>query len=316
MWQKSQINPLKEEIEAILSPLSIEPTLFNILKDPLEKVGRGLASEDREGAFPLLPLMVCEAITGDYERAIPAAAALQLFMAAGDVFDDIEDEDSPNSLSKKYSNAVAINAATTLLILAEKGLTRRSSNFVKDSTIVRISDVVNSFYATACAGQHLDLTFASENNVSEATYLKIVSMKSASQIECACQVGALLANAGPELVENFSSFGYNLGMAAQITNDIRGIISGKDILTPRLTLPVIYALDHASSDALPLLKKAFSKKSEVINDAAPVQELLFRTGAIFYSTTQMELYKEHALINLTAAEKTGARIERFRVFFG
>ena len=101
--------------------------------------------------------MVSDAISGHYEQAVPAAAAIQLLKAAAEVFDDIEDADSSDSLASRYGLAAATNAATTLIILAEKAIARLKGRGVADDSIIRILDAINSYYTTACAGQHLDL---------------------------------------------------------------------------------------------------------------------------------------------------------------
>ena len=151
-------------------------------------------------------------------------------MAAGDVFDDIEDADAVESLSAKYGPAIATNAATALLILAEKAITRLKSRGISDSTIVNIMAVVNSFYTVACIGQHLDLSLSFESAISEDIYLRVASMKSASTIQCACYIGALLATKNKKIIESFDQFGYNLGMSSQIANDLQSITQGSDIV--------------------------------------------------------------------------------------
>ncbi len=312
MWEERQAELLRDEIEALLAPLSIAAGFYGLVKEPLKKARRGLAVESAHTQpWPLLPLMVCEAISGRCEHALPAAAALQLLMAAGDVFDDIEDADSPDSLLTKYGSAVATNVATTLLILAERAITRLEGRGIEDPVIVRIMDTVNSFYTTACAGQHLDLTLAP---VSEDTYLQVIGMKSASQVECACHIGTLLANANQELVDIFAAFGHNLGMASQIANDIRGVTHGSDILKPKITLPVIYALAQTDGEARHQLEAIFVKQAGPILDSTQIKELLFRTGAIHYATVKMEFYKQRALDILSEAEGAGARVERLKSF--
>lgn len=315
MWQKRQAELLREEIEAVLAPLSDSGDLHNLVKEPLTKARRGLAPEmGHDRPWPLLPLVVCEAISGRYEHALPAAAALQLLMAAGDVFDDIEDADSSESLSARYGPAVATNVATTLLSLAEKSITRLKDRGVADSVIVRVTDIVNSSFIDACAGQHLDLSLSSEIAITEDDYIRVVGMKSASQVECACHIGALLASARQELVDIFAKFGHNLGMAAQITNDIRGITRGSDIVKQKITLPVIYALAQTEGESRHQLELAFRKPSESVADPAQIRDLLSCTGAIHYATIKMELYKQLALDNLSEIERHGANVERLKLF--
>jgi geranylgeranyl pyrophosphate synthase len=314
MWKERQTDLLRKEIEALLATLSDIPDFYDIIKEPLTKARRGLAyNVVHDRPWPLIPLMVCEAICGHYEHAIPAAAALQLLMTAGDVFDDIEDADSTDSLSFKYGSAVATNAATTLLVLAEKTITRLKERGVADCTTVRVMDVVNSYYTTACAGQHLDLSLDPEMFVSENMYFKVMDMKSASQIECACKVGALLAKAKQELVDIFAKFGHNLGLSSQIANDIQSSINGSDITKLTVTLPIIYALTQADNQICDELRHIFSKPSLSVHDTRQIKDILFRTGAIHYAMIKMELYKQRARDILTKAEASGASVERLKL---
>jgi geranylgeranyl pyrophosphate synthase len=315
MWKERQAELLREEIEALLAPLSNIASFYDLVKEPLTKARRGLAPDAvHDQPWPLIPLMVCEAICGHYEQALPAAAAFELLKAAAEVFDDIEDADSSDSLSTKYGSAIATNAATTLLVLAEKAITRLRERGVADYITVCVMNVVNSYYTTACVGQHLDLSLNSEISISEDTYLRVIGMKSASQIECACKIGALLAKANQELVDAFAKFGQNLGMASQITNDIQGIIRGNDILKHKITLPVIYALAATDNEVRNQLKFAFGKPTELMPDAAQIRDMLFSTGAIHYATIKMEFHKQMALDILSKSEVVGTCVERLKLF--
>jgi len=198
--------------------------------------------------------------------------------------------------------------------MGEAAITRLETRGVEDHIIVRVMDVVNSYCTTACAGQHLDLSLTSKMDISEDTYLRFTGMKSASQIECACHIGALLATANQELINTFTVFGHNIGMAAQITNDIQGINRGSDILKQKITLPVIYALTQAEGEARNQLELAFRKQSEPALDATQIRDLLFRTGAIHYAMIKMESYKQRALDTLSKAKGAGASIERLKLF--
>ena len=258
--------------------------------------------------------MVCEAVSGDYKQALPAAAALQLLRTAAEVFDDIEDEDSSESLSVRHGFPIAVNIATTLIIVAERAIVRLETKGVEPRVIVRVMDVINSFHITACAGQHLDISLPEETINSEDTYLKVIGMKSAYATECACHVGALLANANQKLIDTFSSFGLNLGMASQIANDIQGITMGTDIIKRKITLPVIFALGQADGEARSQLEGIFIERPAAIYDPAPIRDLLFRAGGVHYATVKMEFYKRLASDALSEAAKAGANTERLKLF--
>lgn len=313
MLRERQAELLSEEIEAAIASLSSTPGLYDLVKNPMAEAG--LVTENGHGRpWPLLPLIVCEAVSGQYGQALPAAAALQLLRTAAEVFDDIEDADSSESLSAKHGLAVAVNVATTLVIVAERAIARLETKGVEPRVIVRTMDAVNSFHTTACSGQHLDISLTAATSVSEDIYLKVIGMKSAYASECACHVGALLANANQELIDTFSAFGRNLGMASQIANDIQGITLGTDIIKRKITLPVIFALRQADSEDLSRLKSIFLDRTVAIYDPAPIRNLLFRTGAIHYATVKMEFYKQLAAEALAEAAGAGASVERLKLF--
>jgi len=314
MWLRRQTELLRDEIEVLLAPVSEMADFHCLLEEPLMKAARGLSITTCGKPWPLLPLIVCESISGHYGHAIPAAATIQLLMAAGDVFDDIEDADSPESLSSKCGPAVATNVATTLIILAGRAIARLKVKGVEDNIIVRVMDTVNSLYTNACAGQHLDLSLSSDIAISEDVYLRTIEMKSASQIECACYIGALLANADQKLIDTFAMFGHNLGMAAQITNDIQGITRGSDIVKRKITLPVIYALAQTNGQAHNQLQNTFNRQFKFELDPAQIKALLFRIGAIHYATVKMEFYRQKALDLLSEIQYAGAGVKRLKLF--
>lgn len=315
MWQEYQANLLKEEIEKLFIPISDNAELHSIVTEPLRKSVRGLVVEtDRNWPWALLPMLVCEAISGEYKCAIPAAATIQLLMAAGDIFDDIEDADSSESLSIRYGNAVATNAATTLLILAEKEVTQLKERGVADNIVVSIMDKINSYFTTACIGQHLDLSLNLDNPILEDTYLELIGMKSASQVECACYIGAQLATENQYTINTFAKFGHNLGMAAQITNDIQGIINMNDILKHKITFPVIYAMNQTENKMYSRLKQALYKKPKNTSDSIVIKNLLFDIGAIHYSTLKSEFYKQNALYFLSEVEDNEINIEQLKSY--
>jgi len=303
---------LRSEIETLFAPLSDTAGLYEMVKEPLRKISQDLV-HDR--AWFLLPLIVSDAICGRWEYALPAGAGLELLKAAAEVFDDIEDADSNESLSAKYGNALANNAASTLLILAERAFTRLKSWGIDSDIVVSLIDTVNSYYTTACLGQHLDLSLTPEEAASEDVYLRVIGMKSASAVECACYTGALLAGANQELIQSFAIFGHNLGMASQIANDIKDVRYLSNIKKRKITLPVIYALAQTNGTTHNLLKMAFYKPtSESVYVPEQIRDLLFSTGAIQYAMIKMELYKQQATDILVRLDCAGIKIEQLQQF--
>jgi competence protein ComQ len=308
---------VKEEIEALLSPLSNSNSLADLVRESLSTGSPDLSenvAQSQKYRWSLLPILVCESISGHSEQAIPVTAALQLLKGAAELFDDIEDQDTPDSLPSRWGLPIATNVATTMVILAEKAITRLKTRGVSDDRIIKIMDITNSQYIIACTGQHLDLRLTPKMPVTEELYFDIIAKKSASQIECACSVGAMLATNNHETINNFSLFGHNLGMTVQITNDIKGIIEGRDIIKHKPTLPVIYGLAQSDGEILHYLTSVYSNDGTITPDLTRIRDILFSIGAIHYTTIQLEIYRLAAINNLEIAEKNGANIQQLKSF--
>jgi len=309
------IELLNIELETALSQLENTPSFYNLIKE-------GLTADHRKSylhtvnSYPwsFLPLLVCEAICGKYEHSLPAVAALQFLRASAEILDDTEDTDKSNSFPAKYGKTAAINAATALIILAEKEITKLKLTGVNQDTVIKVIETINSHYITVCTGQHLDLTLLAEAVVSEELYYKIAEMKSAAVIKCACIVGALLAGANQHIVDSFGCFGQNLGIASQIANDILGITQKRDIIKPKVTLPVIYGLSQTNNDALCQLEQVFLQPNTSFSKHENIRKILFNSGAIYYATVKMELYKQRAQRILFSIQKKGINVTNLQHF--
>ena len=315
MWQERQTKLLGDEIEAALDYLNSTLGLCELVRESLIKTHQLPTSQSTAyRPWSLLPLVVCASICGEYEQALSVAAGLHLLKASAEIFDDVEDTDSPNSLSAEYGPAIAINVASSLLILAERTITRLGLRGVDYCTIIRVMDLINSHYTTACAGQHLDLSLETGTVISEDIYFNIIKMKSASAIECSCMVGALLGNASEKLIEAFGNFGQNLGIASQIANDILDITNKKDIIKRKVTLPVIYALSQTDGENRRQLEQAFLRSHITAPEIENIGGLLLQSGAIHYSIIKMELYNQRAQNILSSIQKEGVNVGQLQIF--
>jgi len=304
---------LQREIEALISSIEVEDSFKALIRYPLKESGRPLSSPV-ESCIPMLPLLVCNSICGKYEQALPVTAAVGFLQTAGDIFDDIEDDDLEKSTSLTHSRPEAINIATVLLLLSQLALTKLKEANVDSDTAISIIEEASKYGITACHGQHLDIGLKDIPNLSEENYLKTISSKSASQIECACRIGAMLATKDDEIINIYALFGHNLGMASQLANDIHGITKAKkgksDIAKRAITLPVIYALANAQGEERNILDLVYEKKKTVSDlIESNVIELLFNIGAIHYTIVTMEVYRQKALSVLKKLGKFGVNTE-------
>ncbi len=314
MSQESQSELVKKEIEANLAALPETAELAQFIKEALARTTGRLSGRENKGSRPwlLLPLIVCESVSGEYEPAVPVAAALHFSKAAAELFDDIEDQDTARALYLEWGLPIATNIATTMLILSEKAITDLQARGIPDHKIVHIIDKINSFHCHTCTGQHRDLRISPGTVITEEDYLSIAGMKSASQIECACYAGAYLAIDDEMKIKAFARFGYNLGMAIQIANDIKGIAEGIDIVKRKITLPVIYGLTQTEGEDLSRLTATYRKYTGAAADPVEIKDIFFRTGAIYYATVKIEMYKQAAVDALAAVEEGGVNTQQLK----
>jgi heptaprenyl diphosphate synthase len=165
------------------------------------------------------------------------------------------------------------------------------------------SDVVE----TACAlfrGEMKELEDRSNPDATETDYLKAVSGKQASLLATACKLGAVLSDGGPGAVHALERYGYELGMAGQIIDDILDITAtqeflgkpvGSDLRGGIYTLPIIYALRHSNN-----LRKLVSSGVDDAN-LHEAKCLIVSSGAIEEARRTAEQHVKEASAALAGA---------------
>ena len=143
--------------------------------------------------------------------------------------------------------------------------------------------------------QHLDL--------SEQEYLEVIQRKTAVLIQGACIVGAIIADASPEQEAALSEFGFNLGFAFQLADDLLDYTAdtrelgkeiGADLREGKLTLPIIYALRSASSTERKMLERIIKDSEFSKEEFANLVNYLNSCGAIAYTQDKAAEYVSKA----------------------
>ena len=261
---RNEFNDLLLEIEAEMESVISEQDgharpLYEMLSYHLglDQVGGSRGKRMR----PLLGLLAFKALGGDYQRTLPAAAAVELGHNFSLVHDDIEDSDRERrhrpTLWAIWGVPLAINAGDALFALSRLALYR----LMKDDKYEpqRLLDVMKVYDETClalCEGQYLDISFETRTDVTVDEYMEMIGKKTAALISASIETGAMMASDDPAVVDAFRRFGYDLGIAFQIVDDLKGSFwtsaeSGKaeagDIRKRKKTLPVVWALQHAGA---------------------------------------------------------------------
>ena len=264
---------------------------------------------------PLFCLLACQAVGGEPQQALPAAAAVELIHNFSLLHDDIED----NSPTRRHRTTVwkiwgepqAINAGDGMFSLAHLALQRLSEKGLPDDRVLAACQVFNQTCLALTEGQYLDMSFEDRLDVGVDQYLAMIGRKTAALLSCSTQLGALLGSGDAGLATRYARFGENLGMAFQIEDDILGIwgeekVTGKtqadDIRQRKKSLPIVYALQQEA--ALPVSEQRIHKvyrREDIDEDAIKVVlGSLQALGARQYAQQMALDYHGRALAELEA----------------
>ena len=262
---------------------------------------------------PMLCLLSCEACGGDWEQALPAAAALELMHNFTLIHDDIEDGDEIRhgraTIWSSWGVAQGVNVGDTLFALAQLVLVRLSQRGVPAQTIVEAVHCLNNTCVSLTGGQYLDIGFESRAQVSIADYLAMVEGKTAALASCSCVMGTLVAAAPAAQREHLGMFGYHMGMAFQMRDDVLGIwgdpdVTGKpagaDIARRKKSLPILHGLERSAE-----LRALLARDTLSADDVRRATNLLEETNSRAYAERLTREHHSQALAALEAADVQG-----------
>ena len=263
---------------------------------------------------PLLGLLAYASLTGEHHGALPGAAAVELGHNFSLVHDDIEDRDVERrhraTLWTVYGVAQAINAGDALFALSRMALHRLTDLGYPDAKVLRLMRLYDETCLCLCEGQYIDI-WAGEHDdtMSVDLYFDMIGRKTAALIAASIEAGAVLATDDEAVVRAYRAFGWALGLAFQLNDDLLGIwgetaVTGKepsDLAKHKKTLPVIYAFEHATPADRSRLEAVYARPEPDAGEIAEAMAILERTGAQDYTRAEARRWRDEAIAQLDAA---------------
>lgn len=263
---------------------------------------------------PLILLLACEAQGGDWQAALPAAAAIELLHNFTLIHDDIEDCDTVRrgraTLWTLWGEAQAINAGDALFAIAYRAILNLNAVELPAERILRATRAFTGSILRITEGQCQDIAFEMQPVVPEADYLTMIAGKTAALIGLACELGGLLAGAGAAQVDALREFGVALGMAFQMQDDVLGLWGdpahtgkpvGADLRRRKKTLPILHGIAHSTELATLLQSTELLTEADV----TAALRLLEAAGSQVHTQAQAERYHRQALNALARSEGHG-----------
>ena len=168
---------------------------------------------------PKLCLLTYNLLSDDLRNPIIfPAMALEVFHEFTLIHDDIMDRSDTRrgnpTVYKKWNENIAILSGDAMFILAYKYLV-----YAPQEVLPQVLDLFSTTAMQVCEGQQFDMDFEGLPFITREDYLSMIGLKTAVLIACAAKMGALIGGASQEVCDALYEFGYQLGMAFQITDD-------------------------------------------------------------------------------------------------
>ncbi|WP_281540986.1 polyprenyl synthetase family protein [Maribacter aestuarii] len=232
------------------------------------------------------------------ERTYRGASVIELIHTATLVHDDVVDESNKRrgffSINALWKNKIAVLVGDYLL---SKGLLLSIDN--GDFDLLRIISVA---VREMSEGELLQIEKARRLDITEDVYYDIIRQKTATLIAACCSLGACSVKPESPEVETFRKFGELCGMAFQIKDDLFdygnqriGKPTGIDIKEQKMTLPLIYALNHCSKKEKSWVINSVKNHNKDKKRVKEVIEFVKDKGGLDYAVAKMLEYKDTAL---------------------
>ena len=269
---------------------------------------------------PLLVLLVAKELGDIRHESLCAAVTLELLHTASLVHDDVVDESGERrgqaSVNSVFGNKVAVLVGDYLL--------SKSLHLAALTANIRCVDIVALLGGTLSEGEVFQLANVRNEVSTEEAYFRIIHNKTAELFAACAQLGAVSAGGDSDFVEHAKKFGEIVGMCFQIRDDIFdyyddaniGKPTGNDMAEGKLTLPVIYALNHTEDPEIHALASSIKKGEASREDIHRMVEFTKKSGGIEYAQNVMMKFHKEAMEQLRVFKNEEIRcsLERYLDF--
>lgn len=256
---------------------------------------------------PMLMLMSYALYKDDVESILPQAIGLETYhnytLLHDDLMDNADVRRGMPTVHRKWDANTAILSGDSMLVLAYQ----RMQNCPAD----KLPAVLDVFTTTALEigeGQQYDMEFETRNDVCEEEYIEMIRLKTSVLLACAMKIGAIMADAPKEDVDNLYRFGERMGLAFQLQDDfldvygdpkVFGKAIGGDITSNKKTYMLINAIGKAEGkDKETLMGWINAKDFDREEKVKAVTEIYTRLGIDTMAKAKMEEYYAEALAAL------------------
>ncbi|TDU31230.1 octaprenyl-diphosphate synthase [Panacagrimonas perspica] len=292
---KTLLTPIADDmrgVDAVIrARLSSEVALIN-------EIGGYIVTAGGKRLRPALVLLAaCALGSKDESSRRQLAAVVEFIHTATLLHDDVVDH-SDLRRGRKTANAVWGNAGA---VLSGDFLYSRSFQMMVEVGKPAVMRVMADATNAIAEGEVLQLMNQGNPDVDEARYVRVIELKTAVLFAAACELGAIAADASPDLQKRLRDYGHALGIAFQMIDDVldytgdpavSGKAVGNDLSEGKPTLPLIHAMRTGSDEDAALIRSAIREGK--VDELERILAIVERTEAIPYTRALAERHADEA----------------------
>ena len=203
---------------------------------------------------PVLMLMAYNLYKEEPERILMPACGLETYhnytLLHDDLMDNADLRRGHETVHKRWNANTAVLSGDSMLVLAYQRMAQ-----VPAGKLARVLDCFTETALEIGEGQEYDMSFETRDDVCEEEYIEMIRLKTSVLLACAMKIGAILADAPLDDIENLYQFGERLGLAFQLQDDLLDVYGdskvfgkaiGGDITSNKKTYMLINAYNRAN----------------------------------------------------------------------
>ena len=289
---ESPVRLIEEDLKTLESSIQkLTVTRVSFIKEIVNYIIKSGGKRVR----PILVILTAKLCGYKNEKHISYAAIIEFIHTATLLHDDVVD----NAQTRRGSSTANIVWGNEPSVLVGDFLYSKSFELMAEDGNHEILKTISKATTALSEGEILELLKTSDIDTREEEYFEIIGNKTAVLFSAACEIGAILGNIDKEKRLSLKNFGYNLGIAFQLTDDILDYISydnilgkhvGTDLKEGKVTLPLIHTLKSTNEKEKTSIKKVLEKNNVTIKDFERVRNIILKHGGTEYASTIAKQY--------------------------
>jgi octaprenyl-diphosphate synthase len=293
---------VREDLEKVEREISLQSVAS---VEAVTSIGQYLQAGGGKRLRPILLLLSAKLFGPTNDSVIRMAAVVEMIHTATLVHDDVIDFAKTRrgrpSVNAVWGNHTSVLAGDWLYMQAFQVALRERNFHVLDVLIGLTQDMVE--------GELLQLDRIGKIDISEADYMELVDRKTASLFSVCARLGAILSTGDEGIEAQMGEFGWNLGMAFQLVDDVLDFTSrekilgkpvGNDLREGKVTLPLIYALKSATPEERSLIETVLADGNYERAPFLGVVQMLHRHKGVERAMERAQSFTEKARAALSA----------------